>query len=106
MKSSEISLEFSIENWINLAKQHINNWTNNLPIDVYVVNTDCINDNVDKLRNEFNVDFEKYKKGSEREIDSVFQEHELELNTINEKLNSLPNFALLKNNINCLVGCF
>ena len=96
MKSSEISLEFSIENWINLAKQHINNWTNNLPIDVYVVNTDCINDNLDKLRNEFNVDFKKYKKGPEREIDPVFQEHELELNSINEKLNSLPNFALLK----------
>ena len=66
MKPSEVNLEFSIENWINLAEQHINNWTNNLPIDVYVINTDCINDNIDELRNEFKE--AKYKKHSEREI--------------------------------------
>ena len=96
MKPSEINLEFSIENWINLAEQHINNWTKNLPIDVYIINTDCINDNVDELQNEFNVSFEKYKRGSDREIDPVFEEHTTKLNAINEKLNSLPNFALLK----------
>lgn len=96
MKPDNLKLQFSIENWIDLAEQHIINWTQTAPIDVFVVNTDTISDNLKELTEAFSVDFSSYKKGSDRAISDDLSQYQDKLNSVNSRIEKLPNFALIK----------
>ena len=87
--------DVTIENWLELIDKQIDYWTTNLPIDVYIINTDHIHETKEQFFNIFGVELKDFKQRETCEYHPTLKNHINMILKINNKQQQLPKFQLI-----------
>lgn len=87
---------FSVEIWLNKINQQIDNWTKKTYFPIILINTDKVLEYKNEFKHVFGVELEGFKSRNTKEYHSSLLPYKGLINDINNKLQNLPNFDIIK----------